>query len=241
MMHWPNSRVRYAVLLIAGLGLRPQWALAQDQDPVPFQMSISPAVTESAVLPHQFLSVSTVSAQMQVTQHYSRVLKTRSSVTRTFVADPRIAEVVQFGPNELALIGVGRGSTTLTLWFDEASEPLVMQVESLGNPANFEAPMAIGQKGESGRSGIMQTGKQERQRPNTAAAVRSPQVVSTAAVPSAQRPAKNHPPVQRTMAPAPQARYDGHASWPANSGAPGRTARPIVNPSASNPRAPEDG
>jgi hypothetical protein len=229
-----KSKTGYALLLVAGICLAPHLTLGQDQEPV--RAKISPAPQELDVLPRQILSVSDVTAQIQVTQHYSRVLKMRSNVTRTFIADPRIAEIVQFGANEVVLVGLGQGSTTLTMWFEDPAEPLVVQVESLANPAKTED--VITEKREDGESEISQTSKEVRRRPPARAADRPPQVISTTSLAASKRSAKCVPAARPAPAPAPSARYDGHALWPTAPSPTGRKALPSGLPPSRPSRAP---
>jgi Flp pilus assembly secretin CpaC len=44
-------------------------------------------------------------------------MMTRANVSRIAIADSGIIDVVQYSANELSIIGLELGSTTLTLWF----------------------------------------------------------------------------------------------------------------------------
>ncbi|HUE12741.1 MAG TPA: pilus assembly protein N-terminal domain-containing protein, partial [Planctomycetaceae bacterium] len=46
-----------------------------------------------------------------------------------------IIEVAQYSPNELAIIGLQVGTTTLTLWFDKSREPLIYLVNTVRDPS----------------------------------------------------------------------------------------------------------
>ena len=54
---------------------------------------------------------------------------------RSAIADPSIIEVAQYSPNELAIIGLQVGTTTLTLWFDKSPEPLIYLVNTVRDPS----------------------------------------------------------------------------------------------------------
>src|SRR5262245_48861432 len=191
-----NQRVTIAIVL-TGLCLVLPPAQAQNRQPA--------TGNESDILPPQILCIAGVSAKLQVAQRCSRSLKLRENVVRTFVADPRIAEVVQFGPNELAFIGLGQGSTTITLWFESDSEPLIVLIEGVAGPTNYDDSLTTGARG-SYPKGLVQM------RPRIApdANERSPQLYDTSAIPDGRLSGNRLP------APAVQrARYDGHSLWPA--------------------------
>ncbi len=76
-----------------------------------------------------------VSENLDIVQHHSQLLVARSKVVRTAVADPNIVDIVQYSPNELSIIGLEMGSTTLTLWFDNSQQPLIYQVNTVRDPS----------------------------------------------------------------------------------------------------------
>ena len=51
------------------------------------------------------------------------------------MADPSIIEVAHYSPNELAIIGLQVGTTTLTLWFDKSREPVIYLVNTVRDPS----------------------------------------------------------------------------------------------------------
>jgi Flp pilus assembly secretin CpaC len=59
----------------------------------------------------------------------SRLLRARSDVRRTAVADASVADVVQVAPRELVLLGKTVGKTDITIWVgDKTPQPIVVLV-----------------------------------------------------------------------------------------------------------------
>lgn len=58
----------------------------------------------------------------------------RAPIARIAIADPSVVDVVQYSPNEIGIIGMGFGTTTLTLWFDNSRDPLIYLVEVIPDP-----------------------------------------------------------------------------------------------------------
>src|SRR5262245_20458744 len=122
MRRFTGPTLGAAALFLVGACIGPRAVLAQYGQPafsptVVNSKSNLPAEGES--LPPQILAVTDYSAQMCIMQHCNRLVMTRGNIARTFVAYPRIAEVVQFRSNELVLIGLETGLTTVTLWFED--------------------------------------------------------------------------------------------------------------------------
>src|SRR5689334_22422589 len=88
-------------LALAGLCLGSRIAHAQVSQPAPTRAGSNQGAVDARGLPPQFISVSNITAQIQVIPHCSRLLKLRGNIVRSFVADPKLIEAVQFGPNEL--------------------------------------------------------------------------------------------------------------------------------------------
>ncbi len=76
-----------------------------------------------------------ISQSLDVVQHRSQLIVGRSNIVRSAVADPSIIEVAHYSPNELAVIGLQVGTTTLTLWFDKSREPLIYLVNTVRDPS----------------------------------------------------------------------------------------------------------
>ncbi len=76
-----------------------------------------------------------ISQSFDVIQHRSQLIVGRSNIVRSAVADPSIIEVAHYSPNELAVIGLQVGTTTLTLWFEKSREPLIYLVNTVRDPS----------------------------------------------------------------------------------------------------------
>ncbi len=105
-------------------------AQAQDRPEVP----PAPAPVAGR-LPDQISSMPSITQTLDVVQHRSQLIVGRSNITRSAIADPSIIEVAQYSPNELAIIGLQVGTTTLTLWFDKSPEPLIYLVNTVRDPS----------------------------------------------------------------------------------------------------------
>jgi hypothetical protein len=157
------------------------------------------------------------------------MLKMRSQVTRTFVADPRIFEIVQFSSKDLAFIGLRQGSTTLTLWFDNADEPAVILVECVAPP-----PRSLTKQQDPGSETALLAGNVL---PSASHSDQSPQILARPRVPIGLR-GGSAAGVRLAAVLPPRARYDGHAPWPT---ADCSAARPVpVKLDASRSLAPRD-
>jgi Flp pilus assembly secretin CpaC len=214
MTRFSGITLGVAVLFLAGECIGSRAALAQNG-----QIALSPSVvnsnsnltTELESLPPQILAVADYGAKMRIMQHCNRLVMTRGNVTRTFVADPRIAEVVQFRSNELVLTGLETGRTTVTLWFEDSPEPLIYLIEIVDGPVSTRR--MVGQNPNSTEAAQI-TAYANRRKQDSGAATR-------------QRPANSVKPVaadaglspvnlsQRQRGTIPfRGRYDGHAPWP---------------------------
>ncbi len=85
-------------------------------------------------LPHQIASMPEETEELKVIHRRSRLVQTRSNVTRTAIADPEVVEVVQFSENELGIIGLNLGTTTLTIWFENNKNPLIYEISTIRDP-----------------------------------------------------------------------------------------------------------
>jgi pilus assembly protein CpaC len=55
-------------------------------------------------------------------------------IARIAIADPLVVDVVQYSPNEIGIIGMSLGTTTLMMWFDNTRDPLIYLVEVIPDP-----------------------------------------------------------------------------------------------------------
>lgn len=75
-----------------------------------------------------------VQDELDVIERRSQLIVTRSNVVRTAVADPGVTDVAFYNPREIAILGLTRGSTTLTIWFEDSPEPLIYLVHVIRDP-----------------------------------------------------------------------------------------------------------
>jgi pilus assembly protein CpaC len=105
-----------------------------------------PQISQSAILPvqntadsaravhHLIESLPTSHEDLEVIERRSQLMVTRQKVVRWAIADTAVIDVVQYSPRELGIIGLARGSTTLTLWFENHPEPLIYLVRTIRDP-----------------------------------------------------------------------------------------------------------
>jgi len=129
MLCFRKLNSRSCLFLLIGMCLVPCVAQAQGYSFVTPGMELPPAEVESRVFPPQIVALPDVTAKLRVARRCSQLMVTRHPISHTFVADPRVVDIVDFGPNEVSFVGLEQGATTVTLWFGEAEEPLILQVE----------------------------------------------------------------------------------------------------------------
>lgn len=71
---------------------------------------------------------------LEVIERRSQLVTTRSSVSRIAIGDQSIIDVVQYSPKEFSIIGLARGTTSLTLWFENEAEPLIYTIKTIRDP-----------------------------------------------------------------------------------------------------------
>lgn len=79
-------------------------------------------------MPNQF-------KELEVIHHRSQLVVTRQKVRRFAITDPSIIEIVQYSPNEWAIIGNTRGTTDLMIWFENEDAPLMYLVTVIPDPS----------------------------------------------------------------------------------------------------------
>lgn len=72
--------------------------------------------------------------ELEIIQQRSQLIVTREPIRTAAIADAGILELVQYSPKQFALVGLGLGSTTLTLWFEGRPEPLIFTVKTIRDP-----------------------------------------------------------------------------------------------------------
>jgi len=93
-----------------------------------------PAATERPLDP-RIAAMPVSTEEMQVIHHRSQLLITNQPTWRISVTDPSICEVVQYSPTELAVLGIGLGSTDVWLWFEGSDTPLMYSVTVVRDPS----------------------------------------------------------------------------------------------------------
>ncbi len=72
---------------------------------------------------------------LEIIERRSQLVVTRSPVVRMAIGDQSIIDIVQYSPKEFSIIGMGRGATTLTLWFDGEADPLIYTIRTIRDPS----------------------------------------------------------------------------------------------------------
>jgi pilus assembly protein CpaC len=75
-----------------------------------------------------------VQEEMEIIHRRSQLMVARAPIARIAIADPSVVDVVQYSPNEIGIIGMNFGTTTLTMWFDNSRDPLIYLVEVIPDP-----------------------------------------------------------------------------------------------------------
>uniref|UniRef100_A0A7C2K1H0 Type II and III secretion system protein n=1 Tax=Schlesneria paludicola TaxID=360056 RepID=A0A7C2K1H0_9PLAN len=83
---------------------------------------------------HLIESLPTSQDELEVIERRSQLMITRAKVVRWAIADTAIIDVVQYSPRELGIIGLARGNTTLTLWFENHPDPIIYLVKTIRDP-----------------------------------------------------------------------------------------------------------
>jgi pilus assembly protein CpaC len=86
-------------------------------------------------LPDQIERLPGVKAELEVIHRRSQLVVARSPIVRTAIADPSVIEIAPYSPNEIGVIGLAMGSTTLTLWFENNPEPLIYLIKVIRDPS----------------------------------------------------------------------------------------------------------
>lgn len=83
---------------------------------------------------------------LEIIERRSQLVVTRSNVTRMAIGDQSVIDIVQYSPKEFSIIGMGRGATTLTLWFEGEPDPLIYTVRTIRDPSlNKQRELDYGQ------------------------------------------------------------------------------------------------
>lgn len=85
-------------------------------------------------LPYAIEEMPDIQEEMEIIHRRSQLMVARAPIARIAIADPTVVDVVQYSPNEIGIIGMNFGTTTLTLWFDNSRDPLIYLVEVIPDP-----------------------------------------------------------------------------------------------------------
>jgi pilus assembly protein CpaC len=88
----------------------------------------------SPKLVDKILRIDNEEAELKVVRGRARLMHARADVFRTHIADPQIADVQQFSSREISVLGLERGTTSLTLWFDGEEFPITVRVDVVRDP-----------------------------------------------------------------------------------------------------------
>lgn len=90
---------------------------------------------ESARALHRLIDkMPTENDELEVIERRSQLMYTRANVTRIHIVDPSVVDVVQYGPRELAFLGLARGQTNLMMWFEGEADPIIYLVKTIRDP-----------------------------------------------------------------------------------------------------------
>ncbi len=73
--------------------------------------------------------------ELEVIHHRSQLMLMKDPVWRISVTDPAVIEVVQYSPTEIAVLGLGVGTTDLWIWFEGRDDPLMYLVNVIRDPS----------------------------------------------------------------------------------------------------------
>ena len=73
--------------------------------------------------------------ELKVIHRRSQVIRFNKNILRNAVADPSIMEVITFNSDEIAILGLGVGTTSLTIWFENVRDPVVFLIETIRDPS----------------------------------------------------------------------------------------------------------
>jgi pilus assembly protein CpaC len=83
---------------------------------------------------------------LEIIERRSQLVVTRANVLRMAIGDQSIIDIVQYTPKEFSIIGMGRGATTLTLWFEGEQDPLIYTIRTIRDPSlNKQRELDYGQ------------------------------------------------------------------------------------------------
>jgi pilus assembly protein CpaC len=85
-------------------------------------------------LPYAIEEMPDIQEEMEIIHRRSQLMVARAPIARIAIADPTVVDVVQYSPNEIGILGMNFGTTTLMMWFDNSRDPLIYLVEVIPDP-----------------------------------------------------------------------------------------------------------
>lgn len=81
------------------------------------------------------MSMPTSEEKLEVIHHRSQLIIARQNIRRIAISDPSVIEVAQYTPTEISVLGLGLGTTDMTIWFEGSDDPLIYLVTVIRDPA----------------------------------------------------------------------------------------------------------
>ena len=72
--------------------------------------------------------------ELEVIERRHQLMVMRTNISRISIGDQSIIDVVQYSPTEIALVGLARGATSLTFWFENEADPVIYTVKTIRDP-----------------------------------------------------------------------------------------------------------
>ncbi|MBS0203407.1 MAG: pilus assembly protein N-terminal domain-containing protein [Planctomycetes bacterium] len=83
---------------------------------------------------------------LEIIERRSQLVVTRADVKRFAIGDQSVIDIVTYGPREFSIIGMARGATTLTMWFEGETDPLIYTIRTIRDPSlNKQRELDYGQ------------------------------------------------------------------------------------------------
>jgi pilus assembly protein CpaC len=97
----------------------------------PVQYTTEPRRTADS----RIAAMPTADDELEVIHHRSQLVVTTQPISRIAITDPNIIDVAQYSPTEISIIGLGLGTTDMTIWFGEGQAPLMALVTVVRDPS----------------------------------------------------------------------------------------------------------
>jgi pilus assembly protein CpaC len=100
-------------------GIRRPLGARPDLRSLPSTTVVHPTADADAKVNALIAEVMEPEAQMELSVHRSKLIRTKVPVSRVSITEPKTVEIVQFSPTEFELLGLQVGETTVTFWFGD--------------------------------------------------------------------------------------------------------------------------